>query len=150
MSDTVELELKLAQLRAQRTELRASRENRNAVAELQAQVEQEELALRNEQALAEAEEQHGPLGDKIAAVYTRMGVVIVKRPVSMVFKRFQEAGKTKHEDFDRLVRPCLVYPTKAEFDRIVEEQPATLIRCADAVAVLAGVQTDDNAGKSGR
>jgi hypothetical protein len=139
---------RLDKVRAERAALAVAREARAADAALEAQLEGETLALRDEQAIAAAELEHGPVGKRIAVIGTDLGVVIVKRPHAALFRKFQAKGSTKPEDLDQLVRPCLVYPSKAEFDRIDDELPATMTRCANAVVALAGFRQEENAGKS--
>jgi hypothetical protein len=144
---STELEQKLSELRAKRAALAEERAKQEAERALVEQIEAEERALRDDEAIAAAEAEHGPVGKRIAVVHTDLGVIIVKRPNPLIFRRFQDKGTTKTEDFDQLVRPCLVYPSKTEFDRILEELPATLIRAANAVCALAGVRHDEISGK---
>lgn len=146
--DRKELEDRLAKARAARA---ASEAKLAAVVErdeLARRVEAEERAGRDADAIAAAIGDHGPLGTKIAAVETDLGVIIVKRSNPVLFKRFQDHGSTKTAELDKLVRPCLVYPTPDAFDRIVEELPATLSRVASAVCELAGIRSQEVQGKS--
>lgn len=147
----------LAELRAKRAALLAAKAARDVEEGARAKLEQERRALRDEQALDEAEQKFGPAleygtgaadGRKIARVPTDLGAVIVKRPNHVLFKRFQDSGEANSAEFDKLVRPCLVHPDPATFDRFLEEQPAILVRVAGAVATLAGVRMKELAGKS--
>lgn len=142
-----ELAERLERVRAERARLAEERQRRETERELLERVEAEELALQDEQVIAKAEDDHGPLGKRIAAVHTRSGVVIVKRPNPVLWKRFVDASKQTADELERLVRPCVVHPDKASFDRYLEEEPALLVRCADHVATLAGVRMGEVSGK---
>jgi hypothetical protein len=115
--------------------------------EAAAQLAEEKLNLANEQAVEAAEIEHGPVGTKIALVHTSLGVVIVKRPHVATFRKFQDRGKTESKYLLEYVRPCLVYPTLPEYERICDEEPATLARCASALHTLAGVRLEEISGK---
>lgn len=143
-----DLKQRLETVRAERQKLadeREAREQERALADL---VEQEERSLRNERAIAEAEAAHGALGKKIAAVEARSGVVIVKRPHHVLFRKFTDASKFTSDECEKLVRPSLVYPDKATFDSWAEEEPAIIVRAANACAMLAGVRGEEASGKS--
>lgn len=139
-------EQELARIRSERAQLEAQRAARGVtVAE---QLEAERLALANEQAIAKAEDAHGPLGKRIQAIDTDLGVVIVQRPDHIRFKRFQDSADASTAEFYKLVVPCLVHPKADRFDAMLQEQPAILARVATQVCVLAGVRLKENAGKS--
>lgn len=144
----VELERRLADAKVERARLAAEREKREADRALAEELEREERAIRDEQAIADAEAAHGPLGKKIAAVHTSQGVVIVKRPNAALFRKFTDAGELTSDECERLVRPSLVHPARAVFDKYAEEEPAILVRCANACAKLAGVRKEELTGKS--
>lgn len=148
MISASELEARRAKAREERALLAKARAERDTQSMLVAEVEAEERALRDEQALAVAEEEYGAVGSRIAVVQTDLGMVIVKRPNALHWRRFQDKGdKIKSQDFEQLVRPCLVHPDVSAFERILEELPATLIHFADAVATLAGARSKEVAGK---
>jgi hypothetical protein len=135
----------LAEVRAKRAalaEARRIREEQRAQAE---QLVDEVRGLADDEAIEAAENEHG--AKKIAVVKTDMGAIILKRAHPNIFKRFQDKGSMKHEDLERLVRPCLVYPDVAKFDAIMAELPATMLRCADTVSVLAGIRQEDVSAK---
>jgi hypothetical protein len=138
---------KLRELREQRAAVEARRAQRQEAAQGAEALAREERALRDATAIEAAEEEHGPLGRKIAAIDTDLGVVIVKRPNHIAFKRFQDSESATTVEFEKLVRPCLVHPASAEFDRMLEEHPAILTRVANQVVVLAGVRLKEVAGK---
>jgi hypothetical protein len=148
VSDEIkELEERLAKARADRAAVDAKRGERSKLEELRKKVADEERAARDEAAIAAMEEKHGPLGEKIRAVYTACGVVIVKRPHHVLFKRYQDS-KGKAADVQQLIYPCIVHPTTDELDKIIEEQPAELIAIGNAVCTLAGVRNEEVSGKS--
>jgi hypothetical protein len=139
---------KLAELRAKRSELQAAREARAAQRDADDELEAEERAIRDEQALADAEEKYGRVGRDLAAVDTDFGVVILKRAHQATFRRFMESGEdTKTEDLMRLVRPSIVYPSPGDFDGYIDQQPMILARCAKAVSQLAGLRTKETSAK---
>jgi hypothetical protein len=138
---------RLEELRAKRAALAEARRARELQRTADEQLADEEQAFIDDQAVDAAELEHGPVGKKIAVVKTDMGAIILKRAHPAMFKRFQDKGSLKSDDLDKLVRHCLVHPAAAMFDRIMDELPATLLRCADAVSFLAGVRAEDVAGK---
>lgn len=138
----------LARVRAAREALSERRDARLRRNETETRLAEEKLALANEEAIDEAEQKIGAVGKKIAVVNTDLGAIIVKRPHAATFRKFQDRGKTDTESFYELVKPSLVYPALEGFERICEELPATLMRCANAVAALAGVRMEEVAGKA--
>jgi hypothetical protein len=138
-------EQRLAAIKAERASLAKAREARESAAAVLAEVEREAMALEADKAMAEAEEKYG--ASKIAAVHTDLGVVIVKRPHAALFKRFQDSGEATYLEFEKLVRPCVVYPDTTKLDRILDELPATMARLGSAVAILAGVRMKEAQGK---
>jgi hypothetical protein len=125
-------------LRAQAAELRAKRQQREAEQAPALELEAAQRELREEQALQDAIDAHGQLGVALATVQTSMGLVIVKRASAIRFRRFQDKGDAQTEDVLALVRPCVVYPSAAELDVILNDLPATLTLLASAVITLAG------------
>jgi inosine/xanthosine triphosphate pyrophosphatase family protein len=137
----------LAKVRAERAAIAARRAQKAEEQSVLEELEKERLAFAAEQALEAAEKEHGPVGKNILAVHTSLGVVIVKRAPAPLFKRFQDQGTMKTQDLEKLVRPCVVFPDAASLDKILDMLPATLLRCANAVSVLAGVSTEEVSGK---
>lgn len=138
----------LARVRAERAKLLEQREARLRAGEAAQRLADEKLALANEQAVEAAEQEIGAVGVKIAVVNTVLGVVILKRPHAATFRKFQDRGKTDSKYLYELVKPCLVYPSLADFELVCDELAATLLRCADAVSGLAGVRAEELSGKS--
>jgi len=123
---------------AKRAELEASREG-------ELEVERLELEASNAEAIADAEAEHD--SRKIRIVESSLGVVIVKRPNPLHYKKFRDKGEAKTNELEKLVRGCLLYPNATAFDRILEEEPGTLDRCATAVIELAGFRLKEASGK---
>jgi 23S rRNA-/tRNA-specific pseudouridylate synthase len=141
------LQERLEKARIDRSALEDAEIKRKRVEKLRADVEAEEQSLANEKKLAELEQIHGPAGKAIKAVYVDTVMVVVKKPNHLHVKRFMDKEETKSEDLDMLVRPCLVYPSKAEFDALVEAHTALLAKAANAVSYLAGFRKEDLAKK---
>lgn len=140
-----EIERKLAEVRARRAALAEAAEQRlQPTPEERLAIEQRELA--EDEALDAAAREHGARA--VMIVRSDVGAVIVKRPHLATFRRFQETKNPKCEDLEKLVRPCLVYPSRDRFDLIIAELPFMLNRCADAVSTLAGVRRKDIEEKS--
>jgi hypothetical protein len=139
-----ELRARLESIKAERARLAEERELRGQ--SLPDRIEAEERALRDEIAIADAETAHGPVDKRIAIVNTSNGVVIVKRANHVLFRRFQDS-KLNVDECEKLVRPCLVHPDKATFDRWAEEEPAIIVRAANALGTLAGIRGEEASGK---
>ena len=137
----------LRELRAKRAALAAAREAREAQRIADEQIAAEKQDVIDNEAIEAAEIAHGPVGKKIMVVKTDLGAIIVRRPKQAAFKRFQDTGSLKYDELEKLVRPSVVHPSLSAFDQIMEELPATMLRCADAVSVLAGVRRDDVSAK---
>lgn len=147
----------LAELREKLAVLAERKAARDVEYEAKREIEKKAREFRDEEAIAAAEDKHGQAleygsgsadGRKLAIVRTDLGAVVLKRPNHILFKRFQDSGEANAAEFDKLVRPCLVHPDSATFDRYLEDQPAILGRCAGAVATLAGIRMKELSGKS--
>lgn len=106
-----------------------------------------ELQITDEQALQSAIKEHGKLGQRVHAIYTPLGAVIVKRPSRAAYREYQ-AAEDRFEGQDVLVHACLVYPDHARYERIVNEYPAIQGQLAGAIALLAGIALEVTASKS--
>lgn len=140
------LEDQIAELDAKRLAIVAARQKRADSEYQTTQLAAAQQALADEEALDAAEREHG--ARRIGTIETAMGKVILKRPHMNTFRKFQDKGNTDSNTLEFLVRPCLVHPTMADFERYCAEEPATLIRAANAVSALAGVRAEELAGKS--
>lgn len=120
--------------------------------QLRAQVTAAELAAKNAEAIAAAEKAEGPRGKRIVVVDCEdYGVVIVKRPHPVAWRKWSELdpAKVTTDDFETLVRPCVIYPdvNGGALDKVLDDLPATIGRLAGAVTHLAGARKDEHAGK---
>lgn len=138
---------RLAEVRARRAAIDDARARAEAAREATARLEREERALADAEALAAAEAQHGPEGKRIRAIETPMGLIIVRRAGNASFRRFMDSAKATTDEAERLVRPCVVYPSRTEFDAILDEYPALWIRLAGAITKLAGHRAEELAEK---
>lgn len=129
-----ELQRRLRTANAQKQKFSEAR----ALEELRRQVEQAEREAAEVVVLEGLIEKYGEIGDKLAALHTSEGLVVVKRPAAPTFKKFQDVKDQKVIDVENLVRPCVVYPERAKFEAICDALPATLLQVADLVASLAG------------
>jgi hypothetical protein len=147
-SDAVDTGAEDLQQRLRRAEERKAKfdEARQSAA-LARRVAEAEREAADLEVLEELISKHGEIGDRIEALHTSEGMVVVKRPNSLHFRRFQELSSAKLADVEKLVRASLVHPDPVKFDAIVESLPATLIQAADMVAKLAGVGRGHVEGK---
>lgn len=141
-----DLQARLAAARAERERVAAESSPALADAALLAEVEREERALAGDKAFAAAVAEHG--ARRVARVSTDAGDVIVKAPHQAAYRRFVDAGKTTSDELERLVRPCIVHPTPAQYDDIARELPAVPTLAANAVLRLAGFRAEDVSGKA--
>jgi hypothetical protein len=147
VNEREELEARLIKARSRKLSLVAEREARAEAERFRAEVEEAEQSALDEEAIAKAEGEHGPVGARLRAVPTPLGVVIVKRPNHLMFRKFMDAGSLKTVDLEKLVRSCLVHPSAQVFDRILEEVPAVVAEIANECAALAGAQRKELGGK---
>lgn len=138
---------RLQNARAERARIEAARTQRDAPALLLAEVEAEERALRDEQAIEKAVCEHGPLGGKIERFDTALGVIILKKPNHVLFRRFQDLSTYNHVECEKLVRPCVVHPDLSTFERYITELPAIMIPLANLACALSGMKVGAAAGK---
>lgn len=143
MADTIEdLEKKLEASRAARVERQRADDGARKLRMLQ-----EELKL------VEFEATEGILGKDIKALFSpRDGAMVVVRvPKPALFQRFQQKmlgnkGVSIVDLYD-LVHGSLVYPGKAELEKICDATPGMLGAVATACVELAGSASDDLVGK---
>lgn len=141
-----DLEARLAKARAEREAIENARQAREAEAAELARVEAAEREVADAKAILDAEEKLGR--GKFATVPTPLGVVIVKRPNHMHYRKFIGAKEIGPDDAERLVLTCLVHPSRAAFEQVAEEYPAVPMVAAGAVLDLAAGRQSEIAGKS--
>lgn len=132
-------ERELAEVQARRRALAEIREARlqPTAAQLLAM---EKRDLAGDEAFEKLALEHG--AEKIALVPTDVGPVIVRRPHMASFRKYQDQGKATTNALELLTRPCVLYPTKEEWDLMVRDLPFVLNASGDAVCVLAGVSRE--------
>ena len=142
-------EERIGKARAQRAALSEQREAQKRIARVLQEAEAEEQAGRDDETCARLEAEHGKMGEKIARVDTAAGMVVVRRPQQAVFRRWQSKRDDSllPEHLEKLVFDSLLYPSKADFGRMLEELPGIIVRTADAVIDLAGVGKKNIEGK---
>ncbi len=111
------------------------------------QVEAAERDARDKEAVLKAQRDHGPIGKRIAVIESKSGTVILKRANHVLFRKFQDSESTDVALLERLIRPCIVYPDVSSFDRLIEDEPALITVCANAVCGLAGMRAKEVSGK---
>src|SRR5262245_57497811 len=120
--------------------LKAAEEKRAAHAKSEELLALEKLEREatEAEALADAEAQYGAVDEEIKVVRGPRGIVIVKRPPYVAVKRFHDVGKFSVEAKDKLGRPCVVYPSLAEYNKLASDDVSVVVAVADAAAWLAG------------
>lgn len=141
----IDKKAELAKLKAALAAVQADSTARDADTALDEELADAARALADAKAIAEAER---ALGKKCLATYdTPRGVVIVKRPNHLLFRKFMDAGEMTVAVCEELIRPCLVHPSRDVFDSYSEEYPAIIIPVANRIAQLAGSRSKDQLGK---
>jgi hypothetical protein len=144
----VELSERLAKAQAARKEEQAKNAELRELQELEEQVRKAEQAAQDEPHISKAESELGTKGRHFAVVETDLGVVIRKRPKALIFRKFQDSGKSTTTAFEGLVSKSLYYPSPGRFAELCEEIPYLITKCADVVSYLAGVRKRDLDPKS--
>lgn len=143
-SEDAELAAQLEAIQAKREAMQdAARERAKPTLKEQIAIEQRRLA--EDEKFEELAQTHGR--ERISMVRPEqrpdISAVIVRRPHLAVYRRFQESGKADQKTFDGLLKPCILYPSKAEFDALCESMPALFDLCCNEVVVLAGHRGKD-------
>jgi hypothetical protein len=136
----------LAEVRARLAELAEARQQRHEDPEIALAKATQDLA--DAEAIDTAEREIGRVGDQIATYGTPRGVVIVKRPNHLLFRRFADAPQLTVAVCEELVLTCLVHPSRDVFEQLAEDFPGILAPLASKVSELAGVRAKDTSGKS--
>lgn len=129
---------------------RERKENQSLrLAQAKIDAEKAKIAARDARALTKLESEHGPIGRAWDKLDTDQGMVAFKKPNHLIFKRWQDNGaKDSHTELEKLVKPSLIHPTSwVDFQKIVEDEPATLARAASLICKLAGFRKADLEGK---
>lgn len=140
----------LAALKAKRAALKAASAETDSEATARA-IAVETRALADDEARAAARKKYGAGKYAVVEGIGEHGfdIVIVKRPHAAAFKAFQDKEGAKLDDIESLVTPCVVYPQPEIFSKLITvDQPAVLLRCAEAVCYLAGARKSGELGKA--
>lgn len=134
-----EIKAQIAALQDKREAIETARTQR-AEPTLAEQLAIEQRRLVEDEKFDELLREHGPNMIEMVRPEQRpdVGAVIVKRPHLATYRRFQESGKADFKTFDQLLKPCLLYPGKAEFDALCELMPALHTICCDTIVRLSG------------
>jgi hypothetical protein len=141
-SDSNDRATRLAKARAAKAEAEAARAALQAEREPDAEVERLEREASDAATLLTAERELGALGVGFAYVKTRLGVVVVKPPDTLLWRRFQDRNNPNEEQTREFLDTCIYSPDPEAWDRILNVQPATLGAVARLVARLAGFDED--------
>lgn len=145
MDEIKQLEEELRALRNANQANRTAEEQKARAADLRAQVLAAKNALRDDPHLVELE---GERGTDYDVVVCRLGAVALRKPSPVQWKRFQTSKQDPREAAEAMVRACLLYPSKDEFNAILDDQPAALESFAMVCASLAGQDVQRLTGKS--
>lgn len=142
-----QLKERLAAARAKRAEVEAEHAGRRELAALERQVAREEQAAIDDAALAAAEIK---LGSQLEAVATDQGLVILHKPDSTIYKRFQDlpVDKITVDELYRVVRSALEYPDGARFEKMMGDMPGALAELVQAAGRLMGAAAERVRGKA--
>lgn len=110
-----------------------------------AAAEAEEREVADLEALYKLRVEHG---DNVGTLDTDLGMIAFRRPTSIEFRRFQDRAKFDSESVEKLVRPCVLYPSKTSFDSVLGERPGVLVELGDLVVGLAQARSNARSGKS--
>lgn len=136
-----ELEALRKELAAAELELESARERRDArktPAQIRADIEKARREAKELDIFADLETQHGEADKAIRRIDTLHGMVVVKRPAEMAYRKFSDLEKMTTSAAKELAQSCLLYPDKATFNEWASEEPAILARAANAACWLAG------------
>lgn len=87
-------------------------------------------------------------GDELGTLETDLGLIVVRRPSSVEFRKFQDKGKFDSQSTEMLVRPCVLHPSKVAVDSMLNARPGILVELADLVVGLAQARSKAREGKS--
>jgi hypothetical protein len=151
VDDLVALEQRIADARAKRDAIEARSKAQKRIDALKREAEDAEREAKEAEVLEQLEAEHGPLNIKIRRVLTPEGMIVVQKPPIQFYHRFQKQlakdGADEIAAMSTFVRPYIIYPDKAERERLMEEYPHALVDCANAAAWLNGAGRKDLEGK---
>lgn len=135
-----DLEARIKAAREARDAAEAKRLARFKASDLERELLDEERRASDEEKLLDLEDEHGRNGIAIMRVQTtRNGMVVVKKPNHLTYGRFLDKGKTDRVSVETIVKDHLLYPDRARFDAILQDEFDTLRKCSNALSELHGL-----------
>lgn len=135
-----DLEARIKAARDARDAAETKRREKFKASDLERELVEEERKAADEEKLLELETEHGRNGVAIMRVQTtRNGMVVVRKPNHLHYGRFIDKGKNDRVSVETLVKDHLLYPDKAQFDAILQDEFDTLRKCSNALAELHGL-----------
>lgn len=140
---TEEIELEklrkeLAEAQAKRDEARDRRELRKTPQQLRAEIAAAQREADEIDKLTELEAQYGEADKEIRRIESLHGMIVVKRPAEMAYRKFADMEKMTTSAAKEIALHSLVYPDKKVFNEWASEEPAIIARAANAACWLAG------------
>lgn len=147
MSDEIKaLEARIAKARAERAALDEEAARKAELARLEKLAKAEEQATIDAPHIAEARTEHGY--ERTDVVVTDLGAIVVKRPHHLKWNQLVSKGeKMTTVDLADLVKSCVVYPTWAAANKMLEEAPGAMGVLVDAITNLAKGGAKERSGK---
>lgn len=135
-----DLEAQLAEARKRRNEAEAKRRDHFRRDDLVRDLTDELVRAEDEERLLDLEREHGREGIAIAKIGTeRNGMVVVRKPNHLAYSRFVDKGKHDRVSLEKLVFDHLLYPDRAKFESILQDEFDTLRKCSNALSFLHGL-----------
>ncbi len=151
--EMAELQDRIDKSRAEREEIERGAEQRKKLEKLRDDAELEERTAKEAAAIERLEAEHGPNRKAIYCKQTAGGLVVVKKPQHLVFRKYRadvskrQNGVPTDEDLYKIVLPHLLYPEKEAFSALLESFPHALLQAANAVGWLAGARKEEVEGE---
>jgi hypothetical protein len=137
-AETEALRKELAAAEVELAEAQERREARKTPAQLREEIERAKRKARDIDALAQLEAEHGLVDKDIKPLETLQGMVVVRRPKEMAYRKFADLEKMTTAAAKELALSCLLCPTKEIFNEWAQVEPAIIGRAAAACVWLAG------------
>lgn len=135
-----DLEERLADARRKRDEAETRRRTKFREEDLERDLVDEERRAKDEETLLELETQYGREGISIGRIETeRNGMVVVRKPNHLAYGRFVDKGKHDRVALEKIVTDHLLYPDRAAFEQILQDEYDTLRKCSNALSYLHGL-----------
>jgi hypothetical protein len=92
------------------------------------------------------DEELGARGKEFEIVETQDGPIVLALGTQVAFKKFNDSKKSQG-DCENFVRPCVKFPDAGKVMAMFDKRPVYAVRCANALATLYGMKTEDENGK---